>query len=242
MNDFYRPDLAYIHDAGFGAVAEHGAKLLLRELRARSFKEGTVVDLGCGSGILSAAAAARGFDAVGIDISPAMIALARKRAPNADFRVGPIEKAKLPPCVAVAAVGEILNYVFRPKEKRSRLPDLFRRIHHALAPGGLFLLDVAGPGRAGGAYRPRFVAGANWAVFAESHEEDGTFLARRIISFRQIEGGLYRKDEETHRQRLYAPSEIARPLRAAGFRVKRLAGYGSLKFPKGVAGFLATKP
>ena len=55
MADNYREDLAYIHDAGFGALARSAAPVLLEDLRRRGVDGGLVIDLGCGSGILSEA-------------------------------------------------------------------------------------------------------------------------------------------------------------------------------------------
>ena len=88
MTDAYRDDLAFIHDAGFGGMARAAGPVLVNALRKRGFDGGLVVDLGCGSGILSQAMAEAGYDVLGIDISPAMIALARERVPTGTFRVG----------------------------------------------------------------------------------------------------------------------------------------------------------
>src|SRR5262249_53212466 len=106
MEDAYREDLAYIHDAGFGGFARGAAALLLDDLRSRAVERGLVIDLGCGSGILAEQLSAGGFDVLGIDLSPALIALARKRVPGGRFRVESLLTAELPRCVAVAAVGE----------------------------------------------------------------------------------------------------------------------------------------
>ena len=55
----------------------------------------SVLDLGCGSGEFLALAAGRGADVAGIDDAEAMIAAARRRVPDADLRVGSIERAAL---------------------------------------------------------------------------------------------------------------------------------------------------
>ena len=52
-------------------------------------------------------------------------------------------------CAAVTAVGECLNYSFDAKNCLPALRRLFRRIFSALEAGGIFIFDVAGPGRAG---------------------------------------------------------------------------------------------
>src|SRR4051794_25093950 len=76
MSSAYREDLAYIHDAGFGGIATSAAPVLRDALRRRGIVSGLVIDLGCGSGILSEAMSAAGHDVLGIDISGAMLALA----------------------------------------------------------------------------------------------------------------------------------------------------------------------
>jgi SAM-dependent methyltransferase len=53
-----------------------------------------LLDVGCGSGLACALAAARGAEVSGIDASPAMVELAGERLPQADFRVG--DMASLP--------------------------------------------------------------------------------------------------------------------------------------------------
>ena len=71
----YRDDLAYIHDAGFGGLAREAGQVLVDALRRRGITEGLVIDLGCGSGILSGVVTAAGHQALGIDISEGMVAI-----------------------------------------------------------------------------------------------------------------------------------------------------------------------
>ena len=72
MTDAYGDDLAFIHDAGFGGHVRSAVPVLLKALHAK--KSGRVVDLGCGSGILAQEVIAAGYDLLGVDISPCMIA------------------------------------------------------------------------------------------------------------------------------------------------------------------------
>jgi SAM-dependent methyltransferase len=242
MTDAYREDLAYIHDAGFGGLAQAAAPVLLNALRQRGIDRGLVVDLGCGSGIMAKAVADAGYQVVGIDLSPSMIALARERVPAGDFRVESLLKADLPRCDAVTAIGECFNYLFDRGNSGASLSRLLKRIHEALEPRGVLLFDVAGPGRVrGAAPRRSFWESDDWAALVHVEEDSGhRTLTRRITSFRRV-GELYRRDQETHRQRLIPPAELARALRAIGFRVRMLRGYGATAFPVGLAGFLARK-
>jgi SAM-dependent methyltransferase len=240
MADAYRDDLAYVHDVGFGGYARNAAPVLLQALRQRGLTNGRVVELGCGSGILSAEVAAAGYDVEGFDISPAMIALARARVPGGRFHEQSLWSVDIPPCVAVAAVGECVNYLFDRANTDRALAKLFRRVYAALRPGGVFLFDVAEPGRVPGAGPQRgFREGEDWATLVVATEDRARRrLTREITSFRKV-GELYRRDHEVHRLRLLDSRELADQLRRIGFRVRRLRGYGSWRFPPGYTALLA---
>jgi SAM-dependent methyltransferase len=238
----YREDLAYIHDVGHGALAEAAAQRLVEELRGAGILDGVVVDLGCGGGVLARSVSQAGYRVIGMDISEAMVAIARERAPESEFYVQSFVSADLPACIAVTAIGEVLNYAFDERNGTQAGRDLFRRAYEALAPGGLLMLDVAGSERAAAGSHRTFVEGSDWAVLVES-ELDATrpVLTRRITSFRQV-GRLYRREAEIHRLILVDPDELLQSLRSVGFQAQRITGYGVEPLPRGLAGFLARKP
>ena len=239
--DAYKGNLAYIHDVGFGDYARNSAPGLLEMLRQGGIASGLVVDLGCGSGLWARELADAGYDVLGLDISAAMIEIARKRVPQAEFQEGSLLKANLPPCAAVTSLGECFNYLFDKENSLSELRRLFRRIYAALKPGGLLIFDVAEPGRGKGP-REKHKEGPDWAVLIEVDEDARTNqLTRRIISFRKV-GPLYARDEEVHRLQLYTRSEVATELREAGFRVRSVRAYGDQRMIDGCIGFVARKP
>jgi len=241
ITESYRSDLAYIHDTGYGAVARDAAAVLLKELARVGCQKGTVVDLGCGSGVLARAMVDARFHVVGIDSSEAMVALARTRTPDAEFRVRSFVSADLPSCVAVTAVGEVFNYLFDERNDENARKNLFQRIHQALTPGGLLLFDMAGPSRAkpGGPHRT-FAQGADWAVLVESSFDAATgVLTRNITSFRQV-GEMYQRDAEIHRLTLVEPDIVLRSLCTVGFEARIIQGYGEA-LPPGVVVYLARK-
>lgn len=241
MTEAYRDDLAYIHDVGFGDFARNSAPGLLEILRQAGITTGLVVDLGCGSGLWARELAGAGYDVLGIDISAAMIDIARKRVPRAEFQVGSLLKAKLPKCDAVTSLGECFNYLFDKNNSVSELRRLFRRVYGALKPGGLLIFDIAKPGRGIGP-RQKHKQGADWAVLIEVDEDTRTNqLTRRITSFRKV-GEIYARDEEVHRLQLYRRSEVAKELRDVGFRVRTVRAYGDQPMIDGCVGFVARKP
>ena len=216
---------------------------ILEILDQNGIRDGLVVDLGCGSGLWARELVDSGYRVFGIDISEAMIDLSRKKAPEAEFRVGSLFEVEIPSCQAVTAVSEVLNYLFDAENEDLGLARLFRRVHDALVPGGVFVFDVLGPGQVPPGDKARgFGVGEDWAVLSEREEdvERGT-MERRIVSFRRV-GEHYRRDDEVHRVRLYDPSGLSAELEQVGFRVQTMRSYGDLPLAEGHAAFAARKP
>ena len=229
MADAYRKDLAYIHDVGFGDLAKNAAQVLGAALQRSGIDNGLVVDLCCGTGLLAQELTAAGYEVLGIDISGAMLDIARERVPSARFRQESILKAELPPCVAVAAIGECFNYLFDENNTEPELYRLLRRIHEALDPGGLLVFDVAEPGRVPGSGPQRtHTEGEDWAVLVTAEENrTNRLLTRRITTFRKV-GELYRRDQEIHQLRLQRKPRRSTGISRAGAFTLRPSFYTSV--------------
>jgi SAM-dependent methyltransferase len=240
---WYGEDLAYIHDVGHAEFALRSAPGILGILDQHGIRDGLVVDLGCGSGLLARKLIDAGYSAFGIDISGAMVKIARRRVPEAEFRIGSLFGVGIPPCVAVTAVSEVLNYLFDAENEERGPGRLFRRVHDALAPGGLFVFDVLSPGQEPPGDRKRsFRVGEDWAVLSELEEDAGRgTMERRIVSFRKV-GSHYRRNEEVHRVRLYEPPQLFAALEKAGFLVRTMRSYGDFSLEEGHTAFVARKP
>ena len=223
---FYAEDLAYVHHVGFGGFARNAAPGLLATLREAGISEGTLVDLGCGSGIWLHEAAQAGYTTVGIDASPALIELARTVAPEATLHVGSLYDADLPPCDAVMALGEVLSYI-QPGTSPPSLDIVFGRIAAALRPGGLLIFDVMIRDDPPMRYRSS-TAGEDWAVLVDLSEDDAQErITRDIITFREVAGG-YRRSEEQHVQRVVSREAVEDALGEAGFTaIRTTTQYGA---------------
>jgi len=76
----------------WAAVEEQQAPTYEEGLRRAGLERGqSVLDVGCGTGVFLALAAARGARVHGVDASEDLVALARERVPGADVRVGEME-------------------------------------------------------------------------------------------------------------------------------------------------------
>ena len=239
---FYEPDLAHIHDVGFGQFAQDTGAFLLRQLRFADITSGLVVDVGCGSGILAERLLAAGFDVHGIDLARNMLRIARRRAPAARFVRGSLYEAQLPQCKAVVCSGEIVNYTACGRITPAMRRGFFRRVYQALAPGGILLLDFATPGRAGrDGQHERIFAGEDWLLTLKCHEDAKRRRLTRAISVFCKTGRYYRRSDEFHELALLDAAKVIAELRALGFRVRRVKKYHKKELPTGYAAVLARK-
>jgi SAM-dependent methyltransferase len=237
---FYGAEQAGIHDRAFGKLAAFAGDDLLALLATAGHRRGTVADLGCGSGILARRLTDAGYDVVGVDISADMVALARKHAPTANFTVASLHDAVLPEgCVGVAATGEALNYAADPRAGLDALERLAGQIHAALAPGGSWLFDVSGPGRAGPTRTTKqFHRHEDWCLGMTATEaDDGQTLDRQITIFSATPGGGYARIEEHHVLRLYDADQVAAILHRAGFDVEVLTDFRAAAVPLNLPGW-----
>lgn len=214
---FYGPELASIHQKKHERLSLRRSRALLALLRRNGIRASTVVDLACGPGGWARELTRCGYKVVGVDISPAMIALARKRVPRARFICNSMTRATLPRCAAVTALGEPFNYLLRPSDVRG----VFRRVYRALVPGGMFVFDTLLPPRRTRRFeRSHKMGKRGFRLAARIFEEPARRMVVREIEVSLGSGRGRRVVREVHRQRTYAGAELARWLRQAGFRVR----------------------
>ncbi|MER7007506.1 class I SAM-dependent methyltransferase [Dactylosporangium sp. NPDC000555] len=233
----YGPDLAFAHAAGHTGFVELAIPTMLSFLRRAGIRDGLVVDLGCGTGVLARALLDAGYDVLGVDLSPAMLDLARVTAPAARFVEASFVDVELPRCAAVLSVGQCLGYQFDP---RASLPALVRRIAAALRPGGLLAFDLNAPDPAERGHTILHRDEPGWTLVAATTVDTDT-LTRRITLFRRS-GDTWRRTDEQHVVRLYEPATVLRGLTAAGFHARTFHEYGDSPFPAGLVGYHALKP
>ncbi|MFD6431362.1 class I SAM-dependent DNA methyltransferase [Streptomyces venezuelae] len=97
---------------------------------------GAVAEFGCGPGPVTALLRDLGLDAFGVDLSPAMIDLAREAYPDIRFEVGSMDAVDLPDG-ALSGLVSWYSVIHTPPRE---LPPYFEEFHRVLAPGGHLLL------------------------------------------------------------------------------------------------------
>ncbi len=204
------------NEFGWNVYPEVFAEQLWEWLARRGASVRTSLDLGCGTGVLCGALAARGVKAAGIDLSQGMIAIARERYPACRFTVAdmtayaPEEAFDLVTCT-----GDALNHLFSPEDTAR----VFRNVYGYLAPGGYFVFDLLRETEIP-AEEPFELPYSDTvrAVLRTARDGEGA-VCLRVSVYEDGEKVL----EEEIRERLYDPGMICSLLEETGFTVLQCA-------------------
>ena len=220
------------YDVGYSAWADY----IEAHFRKKGLPGKTVLDLACGTGSLTRELAQRGYEMIGVDQSPEMLAEAAEK--NRD--VGPIQPMFLCQSMdrldlygtidACVCCLDSVNYVTRPKA----LLRAFQRVHLFLMPGGLFLFDVNTPEKLEGLDGGMFIDETDdtYCVWRADYARRSRICTYGFDLFFRQDDGLWRREEEIHRERAYTPEELTGLLRAAGFTHIRPYGDRKLRPPR----------
>jgi SAM-dependent methyltransferase len=130
-------DLLYRNVVDYEADVDYLEKIF----RRYGVSPTSILDLGCGTGNHDFLLARRGYQVTGVDRSPEMLAIARKKAgrgePRPRFVLAGMESFRLPQTfdAAICMFGGF-GYLGRSEAARC-----FRNVRSHLAPGGLFVFE-----------------------------------------------------------------------------------------------------
>ncbi|MGI5273610.1 class I SAM-dependent methyltransferase [Nonomuraea sp. CA-218870] len=125
-----------VYDSSFGYVSTEGAPLV--DLLDPQPGE-RVLDLGCGTGVLTAQIAFRGAEVLGIDGSGAMIEKALAQYPGITFIVGDAHDFTVARPYDAVFSNAALHWMNRPDA-------VIASVREALLPGGRFVAEMGGAG------------------------------------------------------------------------------------------------
>jgi SAM-dependent methyltransferase len=239
-DSYYRRDLALVHHRGFGFHARACAPGILALLEPVRSRQGLVLELGCGSGLLTGELTASGHRVIATDASPAMLDLARSYAPAAeDIRTLVLPADPLPQADAVVSVGHVLNYL--PDEQA--IDQALAAIARSLRPGGLVAIDICdlAYGRARHDAPPAARVGEGWAIIAQFSLPALNRFVRQIATFVRNDDGSWRRDDETHHNILIDTERLPGLLAAFGVQATMAAAFGTEQLPTGLRALIAQR-
>jgi len=198
-------------DVDYERLADHYEA----QIKRHGKKPEIVLDLACGTGSLTRILRDRGYQMIGVDASPEMLAKAREVESDILYLHQSLVDLDLYGTVDAAVCSlDGLNYLSPPE-----FPLALRRIFLFLNPGAVFAFDV---------HTPEKLAAQDGEFFCDEREDllciwRASFDERARAChydfdlFTQTASGLWERQSETHTEYAYTAEEIRQSLESVGF-------------------------
>lgn len=201
---------------------EKWAEHIIGILKSYGIEDGLILDLGCGSGVMSEILSSRGYELIGIDASQEMLGIAMDKKIESGndilYLCQDMREFELYGTVqGVICTCDSLNYLLETQE----LVQVFKLVNNYLDPGGIFIFDST---------TPRNYEKMGDCTIAENREDcsfiwENSYDVKEHVNqydltlFIKEEDGRYNKLEETHLQRGYEKQEIIDALEKSGLKI-----------------------
>ena len=230
---YYRRDLALVHHLGFGFHADACAPDILTLLEPIGARGGLVVELGCGSGLLTKYLVEAGHQVIATDASPAMVDIARDYARGAEaVHQLTLPDDPIPDADAIVSIGHVLSYL--PDE--TAINRALIAIAEALRPDGVVAIDLCdlewGASRQGAPAFGR--ATDDWAIVTVFDVPAPNRFVRDMAIFVRNDDGSWRRDDERHDNVLVDTAAVPGLLAEHGVEAAVASSFGSEQLPTGL--------
>ena len=200
---------------------EEWSRYLISLLKEYQVTDGTVVELGCGTGKMTRLLADAGYDMVGVDNSAEMLEIAGEHQEEEErndilYLLQDMRELELFGNIrAIVSVCDSMNYILKPED----LKKVFELVKEYLAEDGVFIFDL------NTVHKYRDLMGE--CTISENREEssfiwENYFYEDEMVNeydltlFIREESDLYRKYEELHYQKAYELEQVKELLLQAG--------------------------
>ena len=201
------------------------ADAAIRRFYDRADPPELVLDLGCGTGSMTIAMAALGYDMTGIDRSVEMLDIARERALRENtgksilWLCQDMRSFELYGTVDVTvSTLDCLNHLTTKKD----LIKCLSLVHNYLVPDGLFFFDLNGKHKFETVYADRVYCMEeknSLCIWQNDYSEKTGKCRFGITLFHREKDGRYARYDDTETERMYRKDEVGEMLRTAGFEV-----------------------
>lgn len=208
------------------------ADYLEKLLKKSRIEVHTVLDLACGTGTMTWELARRGYEMIGVDASAEMLAQAQRKTGEG---IAPLFLCQAMPRLdlygtvdAAVCCLDSLNYLTDPRDVQRTL----ERLRLFIAPGGILIFDVNTDSK---------LRRMDGQVYIDETEDTCCVwrtayqngLARYDMDiFTRVGAEVWKRSQETHRERIYSAEELTDRLMAAGFTCVHTYGDGVMRKPK----------
>lgn len=198
----------------------------LIELVTNGISGKKILDIGCGTGLLSVKLAKMGGDVTGVDLSPDMLRIASERAASLNIPMTFVNQSMqqlegLTNFDAAIIAIDSLNYVVNHQEVIQTLQN----VYDALKVGGVLLFDVHSTFKTDVIFMesPFTFDNERISYIWETEEGDEPHSVYSELAFFVRNGdGLYKRFDEVHYQRTFPVHAYVEMLQNIGFSIERI--------------------
>lgn len=217
-------DFAYVYDiltndVNYSEWADHIEALFSKYCEN---KPRLVLDLACGTGSLTIELAKRGYDMIGIDLSPDMLSCAMGKSSKKDLPIlwvcQDMRSFELYGTAdAIVCCLDGLNYILNSAD----LAKVFSLVNNYLNPGGLFIFDMSSP------FKLEKNLGNNLFyeirndiayLWRNKYNKKDRILTLDLTFFVRKEEDLYKRFEERQKQKAWDIGEVIPILEKSGLK------------------------
>ncbi len=214
-------DFAEVYSSGKYPEFSKAMADILPELLEEFGVEGKdLLDIACGEGTFAVKMAEKGFDVVGIDISPKQIEIAKEKDVDEeiDFKIQDMrELSSQGRFDVVTCWYDSLNYILDKEDLRR----VFKGVYNSLRKDGIFVFDM----------NTIYVMEEIWDeqtlvkedsrerfdMVEQNYDEEKHITSMKLTSFLREDDERWRKIEEVHRERAYGFEELREIFKEVGF-------------------------
>ena len=202
-------------DVNYGEWADYIEAIF----KKHNSKPSMVLDLGCGTGSFCTEMAERGYEMIGIDLSPEMLSCAKTKALEKKLDIlylnQDMASFELYGTVdAIICLMDSMNYI----TYKNDMKRVFRLVKNYLNPGGLFIFDI------NSRYKLEHILGDNVyysndsdvAYIWQNSFDKAKSICRFDLTFFVENSGMYTRFDEEHYERAYQPKELENIMLSAG--------------------------
>ena len=221
-------EYAQLYSQQEGSFSRTLATNLFAFLKDRHYRVNSVLDIACGTGEFLSVMLNGCFDVMGIDFEPAMIEVAKRQVPDAEFDVRSIFDFNLGRKFdLISANYETVNFAL----DNNMLNRLFDLVAFHLNDGGIFVFDFKTP-LAENVNSESFQENTLYDYYKKISSNGPEYTKYEI--FYQASKDNYHKIVNSEKRRVWSVDEIESALKRAGFVNENFVDYNLklLKKPK----------